>query len=159
MKRLISTASSSDELFLASVTHVQLFDLPLFKSEDGELVVMEAREHVPFDIARVFLVRAPGGTNRGDHAHKLCSQFLVCISGHISVVCDDGADTRTFALSDRSNQGLLVPPTIWAREYYRDMGSTLMVICDRVYEAGDYIRDRVEFLELRSRQTLLGLPA
>jgi len=40
---------------------------------------------------------------------------------------------------------LLIPPGIWAREDYLTDGAVLMVLCDRIYEEGDYIRDYDEF--------------
>jgi WxcM-like, C-terminal. len=85
-----------------------------------------------------------GGDIRGDHAHKQCSQLLVCVSGQIRVVCDDGL-VETYHLLDSMNCGLLVPPCIWAKEEYVTDGAVLMVLCDRNYEEDDYIRDYNDF--------------
>ena len=43
------------------------------------------------------------------------------------------------------SMGLLVPPGIWASEKYVDNAAVLMVLCDRGYEADDYIRDYNDF--------------
>ena len=124
-------------------------DLLCHGAENGELVVMEALNQVPFRIARVFTVRAPLDAVRGMHAHRRCAQFLVCVRGAIEVVCDDGNETRTIVL-ERSDLGLLVPPSIWAQEVYRQEDSVLVVLCDRSYEAEDYIRGYDEFKAFRA---------
>jgi dTDP-4-dehydrorhamnose 3,5-epimerase-like enzyme len=128
---------------------VQRAELPCYEAENGELVVMEEATHVPFKIARVFSVCAPLGAVRGMHAHRSCAQFLVCVSGAIEVVCDDGNERQEIAL-DRPGLALLVPPSIWAEEIYRERGSVMVVLCDRKYEAEDYIRDYDEFKSFRA---------
>jgi dTDP-4-dehydrorhamnose 3,5-epimerase-like enzyme len=85
-----------------------------------------------------------GGDIRGNHAHKQCLQLLICVSGQIRVSCDDGSFVIHHLL-DSMNCGLLVPPGIWAREEYMTDGAVLMVLCDRSYEEGDYIRDYNDF--------------
>ena len=108
----------------------------------------EGGNAVPFAIARMFTVKAPSGAKRGEHAHRLCSQFMICLHGVIDIVCDDGGDRRTFTL-DRSNLALIVPPTIWNTVMFRQPDSILAVLCDRGYEEHDYIRDYAEFLAFR----------
>lgn len=134
------------------ISSVSLIELPRHSEANGELVIMEGMVHVPFSVARVFVVRAPVGAIRGQHAHKACSQFLTCPIGNVEVLCDDGYDTATFIL-DQPNVGLLVPPGIWAQQTYQAVGSVLTVLCDRPYEAQDYIRDYGEFKAyLRARR-------
>lgn len=128
---------------------VQRVELPCYEAENGELVVMEGVTHVPFQIARVFSVCAPLGAVRGMHAHRSCAQFLVCVSGAIEVVCDDGNERREIVL-DRPGFGLLVPPSIWAEEIYHQADSVMVVLCDRKYEAEDYIRGYDEFKAFRA---------
>ena len=36
---------------------------------------------------------------------------------------------------------LLIPPGIWAQQTYTVENSILTVLCDRIYEAEDYIRE------------------
>ena len=96
----------------------------------------------------MFTVKAPGGAKRGEHAHRLCSQFMICVHGVIDIVCDDGREQRTFTL-DRGNLALMVPPTIWNTVMFRQADSILAVLCDRGYEEHDYIRNYAEFLAFR----------
>ncbi len=114
------------------------------EKEGGALCVYQGASLVPFDIKRVFTVSGEVGSIRGNHAHRRCTQLLVCVSGQIKVSCDDSAHTVDHVLSDMS-QGLLVPPGIWAIQEYLTDAAVLMVLCDRGYEADDYIHDYQEF--------------
>jgi dTDP-4-dehydrorhamnose 3,5-epimerase-like enzyme len=119
---------------------VQLIKLPYDFAENGDLVVIEGKVHIPFAIARVFVVRGFAGAVRGQHAHKACSQFLTCPYGGVEVLCDDGREVATFVL-DKADVGLLIPPSIWTQQSYLIANSVLTVLCDRPYEQDDYIRD------------------
>lgn len=114
------------------------------EDSNGTLGVYECGKHVPFDIRRVFTVSAREGDVRGDHAHKECTQLLVCVSRRIRVSCDDGLIVTQYLLDDIS-MGLLVPPGIWTKQEYLVGGAVLMVLCDHVYEAADYLRDYNDF--------------
>ena len=129
-------------------TEARLIELPRHARADGEVIVAEAAAQVPFRIERMFALAAPAGAKRGRHAHRLCSQFMICVSGAVDVVCEDGRKKNTFAL-ERRNQALLVPPGLWNTVEFRQNESVLIVLCDRVYEAHDYIRDYAEFLSFR----------
>jgi dTDP-4-dehydrorhamnose 3,5-epimerase-like enzyme len=126
----------------------RLIELPCHARADGEVIVAEAAAQVPFRIERMFAITAPAGAERGRHAHRLCSQFMICICGALDVVCEDGSSKNTFALN-RRNQALLVPPGLWDTVEFRQNESVLIVLCDRVYEPDDYIHDYAEFLSFR----------
>jgi len=133
------------------LTGARLIELPRNARSDGELIVAEARRQVPFSIERMFILAAPVGSTRGNHAHRLCSQFMVCVHGAVDIVCDDGGERRIFAL-DRNHQALLVPPMIWNIVNFRQAESLLVVLCDRHYEEHDYVRDYAEFQRLRQSE-------
>jgi dTDP-4-dehydrorhamnose 3,5-epimerase-like enzyme len=126
---------------MASVTSIHF---PKHEDINGVLCVYECGRQVPFEIRRVFTVSAKGKDIRGDHAHKKCTQLLVCVSGKIQVSCDDGLIV-THCILDNMGVGLLVPPGVWAKEEYMVDDAVLMVMCDRGYEADDYIRDYNDF--------------
>jgi hypothetical protein len=135
------------------IGHVRVLDLPRHSQTDGELVVATSGECVPFPIARLFTIKAPLGAERGKHAHRRCSQFMICVHGALEIICDDSSERRTFVL-DRGNLALVVPPTIWCTVVYRQAASVLAVLCDRPYEADDYIRDYAQFLAFRKAKNL-----
>lgn len=76
---------------------IRHIELPIFQEENGELVVVEGGNHIPFQIARIFTVRASDNNIRGQHAHKTCTQFLICSSGAVQVNCDNGVKVILFA--------------------------------------------------------------
>lgn len=115
-----------------------------FEAANGLLCVYESGKQVPFVVQRVFTIRAKAGQARGDHAHRRCTQLLVCISGRIRVSCDNGQAVKEYLL-DHMASGLLVPPGVWAKQDYLDDDAVLMVLCDRGFEAEDYIRDYGDF--------------
>ena len=126
------------------MTNLKTILFEKYEEVNGNLCVFESGHLVPFLIRRVFTVSAGKGDIRGDHAHKKCSQLLVSLLGRIRVSCDDGVDVSEY-LREGIGTGLLVPPGVWAKQEYLVEGSLLMVLCDRVYEADDYIRNYEEF--------------
>jgi dTDP-4-dehydrorhamnose 3,5-epimerase-like enzyme len=133
---------------------VQLIQFPFFKEDNGELSVFEQNpKAIPFQIKRIFNVRADKGSIRGLHAHRLCSQMLICSNGSIEVFCDDSSNQEVFLL-DNPNFGLLVPPGVWAEQRYVVNNTTMTVICDRLYEAEDYISDYELFKDFVSQSNI-----
>jgi dTDP-4-dehydrorhamnose 3,5-epimerase-like enzyme len=133
---------------LCSISEVRQIELPLHTSNSGAIAVAEAGVQVPFVIARMFTLQVPLGVVRGEHAHRRCSQFMLCVSGAVDITCADGREQRVFSL-DRGDLALLVPPTIWNTVTVRKDNSVLAVLCDRPYEEHDYIRDFGQFVAFR----------
>lgn len=131
------------------MTHssVEEIDFKVFADANGQLSVYQSGVDVPFEIRRVFNVVSSRGEVRGNHAHKKCTQLLVCVSGMIDVTTDDGCRTKNYRLAE-IGKGLLLRPMVWARQEYLSDGSVLMVLCDRPYEEEDYVRDHRDFLKL-----------
>src|SRR5262249_22692810 len=135
-------------MVVSKLTDARVIELPRHARADGEVVVAETAAQVPFRIERLFALTAPAGGKRGRHAHRLCSQFMICVSGAVNVSCEDGDKQQTFILN-RRDRALLVPPGLWKTVEFLERGSVLIVLCDRLYEADDYIRDYTEFLSFR----------
>jgi dTDP-4-dehydrorhamnose 3,5-epimerase-like enzyme len=139
---------SQDLKKLFSIDSVKEINIPYYSDLNGELIVIEGFNNIPFNIARVFTIIAPLGSIRGDHAHKVCTQFLTCPVGSIKVICDDGRFTKTYIL-DNPKIGLLLPPSIWAQQTYLSDKAVLNVLCDFQYDSQDYIRDYKVFKKYR----------
>jgi hypothetical protein len=113
----------------------------------GQLTVIEAEKPggFPFPIARLFTITdVPAGASRGNHAHRICSQMLVCLAGRITVHLDDGNESLSVRLPGE-DAGLLIPPLIWNRVQFETDGGVLLVVCDEAYDEADYLRSRAEF--------------
>ena len=122
---------------------VKLIELPYLLENNGDLVVVEG-EIIPFSIKRVFNVRQQKGDIRGRHAHRHCSQLLICTNGAVEVKCDDSRTTEIYVL-DKPNFGLFIPPGIWADQKYIENNTILTVLCDRPFEEADYLRSYEDF--------------
>ena len=128
------------------VAGVKLHRLPRIEDMRGNLTVGEVGRTLPFAHKRYFIVfDVPSVEVRGEHAHRTCHQFLVCVRGGVSVVVDDGEHREEFRL-DSPELGLHVPPRVWATQYRYSADSALLVFASEYYDPADYIRDYDEFL-------------
>lgn len=126
----------------------RLIELPKVTDPRGNLTFVEGGNHIPFDIKRVYyLYDVPGGSERGEHAHKNLHQFIVAMSGSFDVVLDDGQRKRRFHLN-RSYYGLYVCPMMWRNLDNFSSGAVCMVLASERYDEKDYIRDPEEFKRL-----------
>jgi hypothetical protein len=118
----------------------------------GSLTVGEVPTEVPFSPARYFAVfGVPSVELRGEHAHKQCQQFLVCLHGSCRVLLDDGV-RRCEVMLDRPDMGVFMPEMIWGTQYRYSPDATLLVFASRPYEADDYLRTYDEFLAERTKR-------
>lgn len=112
----------------------------------GALTVGEVPTEVPFSPARYFVVfDVPSLELRGEHAHKRCQQFLICMHGSCRVLLDDGQNRCEVTL-DRPDMGVFMPEMIWGTQYRYSPESVLLVFASRKYEAEDYLRTYDAFL-------------
>jgi acetyltransferase-like isoleucine patch superfamily enzyme/dTDP-4-dehydrorhamnose 3,5-epimerase-like enzyme len=129
------------------VRGVTLQRLPLNRDLRGSLAVAEFPKQVPFTPQRAFLVfDVPGSEIRGEHAHRNCHLFLICVRGSVSVVADDGEQREEFRL-DHPTLGLYLPPMVWATQYKHSADGVLLVLASHYYDPDDYIRDYQAFLQ------------
>jgi dTDP-4-dehydrorhamnose 3,5-epimerase-like enzyme len=132
---------------IIKMNQVKKISFKRFGDDLSNIVVFESESAaVPFKIERVFTVSSPKNTTRGKHAHKKCTQLLVCANGSIKVTCDNGHEKNQVVL-DKANIGLLIQPGVWAIQEYIEDNSILTVICDEKYSEEDYIRDYQSFLK------------
>ncbi len=123
----------------------------LTRAEDmrGSLAVSEFGSSLPFVPQRIFIVyRVPSNEVRGEHAHRVCHQFMVCVSGSVSVLVDDGADRAQVTLHE-PGLGLYMPPMLWGTQYGYSADAALIVLASLPYDPADYIRDYDEFMRLK----------
>jgi acetyltransferase-like isoleucine patch superfamily enzyme len=123
----------------------------------GSLVVAELGSDLPFVPQRFFIVYdVPSRDVRGEHAHRQCEQFLVCIKGAVRAIVDDGT-TRDEFLLDSPDVGLHMPAMMWGTQYAYSPDAVLAVFASLPYDAEDYIRTYAEFKsEVAARQNDAG---
>lgn len=133
-----------------SVAGVTVHRLKLVKDLRGSLSAGEFPAEIPFVPKRYFLVfDVPSQEVRGEHAHRKCLQFLVCIRGSCAVVADDGQRREEIRL-DTPEVGVYLPPLVWATQYRYTRDAILLVFASEAYDPADYIRDYRQFVEARS---------
>jgi len=129
-----------------TVENCKLIELPKISDPRGNLTFVEGRNHVPFDIKRVYyLYDVPGGAERGGHAHKELHQLIIAMSGSFDIILDDGVEMKRIHLN-RSYYGLYVCPMIWREINNFSSGSVCMVLASSLYEESDYYRNYTAFL-------------
>ena len=130
------------------VNGVTLHRLPRLADIRGSLTVGEFDRSIPFAAKRYFMVfDVPSVETRGEHAHRECHQFLICVRGSCAVVADDGINRQEFLL-DRQDLGIHLPPMVWGIQYKYSADSVLLVFASHYYDSVDYIRDYSEFRQL-----------
>jgi dTDP-4-dehydrorhamnose 3,5-epimerase-like enzyme len=128
------------------VGNATLHELNFVEDLRGNLSAGEFGRDIPFTPKRYFVVfDVPSKEVRGEHAHKTCQQFLVCVSGSVSVLLDDGKQRCEVRL-DRPNRGIHVPPMVWGTQYRYSADCVLLVFASHYYDPDDYIRTYREYL-------------
>ena len=130
------------------VKGVKLIELPTITDPRGNLIVAEFAHLLPFKIKRFFLIHhVPSQKVRGEHAHKKCHQFVLCLSGSCLFTIDDGIHQHQIEL-DRPSLGLYIPPLTWAVHSRHTKNTQLAVFASHPYNPSDYIRNYQTFLTI-----------
>jgi carbonic anhydrase/acetyltransferase-like protein (isoleucine patch superfamily) len=134
----------SKESRVRGVRVYEMRDIPDLR---GALSVGEFDANMPFVPKRYFLVHDVANERiRGEHAHRVCHQFLICTHGVCSLIVDDGKSRQEFRL-DRPNLGVHLPPMVWGIQYKFSRDAVLLVFASEHYDPKDYIRNYDEFLK------------
>jgi UDP-2-acetamido-3-amino-2,3-dideoxy-glucuronate N-acetyltransferase len=144
----VAAAVQAEKVRRLRVRGVALHRLSSFADLRGSLAVGHFDAEVPFPARRFFVVHdVPSKHVRGEHAHRRCHQFLICVRGAVRVLVDDGTISEEVVLSGPS-LGLYVPPMIWSVQYKYSEDGTLLVFASDPYDPDDYIRDYEDFARL-----------
>lgn len=145
-----SAADQGQAVHAVGVGGVTLRRLKYVPDTRGGRSIGEFERDIPFAPRRCFLgFDVPSEETRGEHAHRQCHQFLVCVKGCCAVVVDDGR-ARTEVQLDAPDLGTYLPPMTCGMQYKYSSDAVLLVFASHYYEAEDYIRDYAEFLTLVS---------
>lgn len=123
----------------------KIIQLPKIQDPRGNLSFFENLGQIPFEIARTYWIYdVPGGETRGSHAFKEQQEFVIALSGSFDVVLNDGEKEEKFTLN-RSYHGLYIPKMVWRTLENFSTNSLALIVSDKMYDEGDYIRDFNEF--------------
>lgn len=146
-RHVVSVGAKIPPIEGTTVKGVTLHNFSVIPDLRGNLTVGEFGHQIPFEPKRYFIVYGvPSREVRGEHAHRLCHQFLICLRGSCCVVADDGRN-RTEVMLDLPNKGLYLPPMTWGIQYQYTSDALLLVFASHHYDANDYIREYELFLD------------
>ena len=126
--------------------------LKIFKNKTGVLIPISLKKNIPLKTKRIFVIHGKKNFFRGNHAHYKCSQFLVPLSGSMTVYYEYKKRKYVKTLSFNLNNNLLIKPLTWCRIKFLSNNSKLIVFCDREYEIKDYINDYNIYLNLLKKK-------
>lgn len=126
----------------------RIIQLPKIFDKRGNLSFFENCKQIPFELERVYWIYdVPGGELRGSHAFREQQEFIVAISGSFDITVHNGLEEKTYAMN-RSYYGLYLPKMIWRRIDNFSTNSLALIVSDRKFDEGDYIRNFDEFKSL-----------
>lgn len=147
-EKLVMNSSLNPKSHNTSVKGVTIHSLPYFEDYRGSLNVFDFFQDLPFVPVRSFVTYNVANSEiRGEHAHRSCKQFLICIRGELSVVVTDGKNTEEIRLNSPS-LGVYMPPMIWGTQSKYTADAMLLVFASEKYEHNEYIRSFEEYLKL-----------
>ena len=127
---------------------IKTFHFPPHGDERGQLIAIEAMNHIPFTVKRVYYIYDTlPGVRRGFHAHRNLEQVLICVSGSCMIHLDDGYQTKEVRL-DSPAEGLYISNDMWREMYDFSEDAVLLVLASEIYDEADYIRDYDTFLDM-----------
>jgi acetyltransferase-like isoleucine patch superfamily enzyme/dTDP-4-dehydrorhamnose 3,5-epimerase-like enzyme len=138
---------TSPSVAATTVKGVTLHKLKRVEDIRGNLLVGEFTRELPFAPARFFTIfDVPGTRVRGEHAHRTCEQFLICLRGSCAIVVEDGRSREEIVLGN-SDYGIYICPVVWTTLYNFTVDAILLVFASAFYDPDDYIRDYTIFLK------------
>jgi dTDP-4-dehydrorhamnose 3,5-epimerase-like enzyme len=124
--------------------------LPEIKDSRGCLMFAEEGRHIPFPVKRIFAIYGvPDGSARGGHAHRTQEQLIFMVAGECTAIIDDGQD-RTRQHLTTPTEGLYVSAGTWLELVEFSKSAVCVALASGLFDESDYIRDREEFLALKS---------
>ncbi len=130
----------------------KIIQLPKIADPRGNLSFFECPNQLPFQIARTYWIYdVPGGEVRGSHAFKEQNEFIIALSGSFDVILHDGENESKFSLN-RSYYGLYIPKMVWRKLENFSTNSLALIVSDKVYSEGDYLRNFDDFKNLKNEK-------
>ena len=124
----------------------KIINFPVLGDNRGSLIALEAFNHIPFDIKRVYYIfDTKKSISRGFHAHINTKQVIICLSGSCRFILDDGK-LRDEIILNSPSKGILIDKLIWREMHDFSQNCILIILASEVYNNDDYIRDYNKFL-------------
>lgn len=140
-----------------NVEQVKMLEFKEYGDEQGNLVVIEGEQDIPFEIKRAFYIyNSNKNIVRGKHANIKTKFILVNVSGKSKVRIRDGKGNEIVYCLNRAKTGLFIPEMVWKEMFDFSEDSVLLCLASEHYDDNEYIRDYAEFQKIIDRQTHTG---
>jgi UDP-2-acetamido-3-amino-2,3-dideoxy-glucuronate N-acetyltransferase len=137
----VSSGYAEGETQATGVSGVKLIKLVQRGDQRGDLAILgQGDAHFPFVPARLFLTYRSNELSRGSHAHRECEQLLICVTGSVKVLVNDGMQKEVIPLNSPS-EAVYIGPMVWAEEFDHTSDAVILVLASHAYDETDYIRD------------------
>lgn len=150
--QLRAACVTQNEIASPVITHLigncRLLELDVHGDNRGSLVAIERGGQLPFDVARVYYIfNVAKDTDRGFHAHRDLTQWLICVSGSCAIEIDNGSERRKVWL-EKPNVALEIGPMTWREMRNFSHDAVLLVLASGRYDPTDYIHHYDDFLSM-----------
>jgi mannose-6-phosphate isomerase-like protein (cupin superfamily) len=132
----------------------RLLELPSVAERRGNLTFIQAEQHIPFRIERVYYISAvPGDGTRAGHAHRDLEEVLLCVKGRFQLTMDDGARRKRLTM-DRPDRGVYIPPFVWHELESFSRDAVALGLASLPYSEEDHFSDYEEFARVARRPSV-----
>ena len=122
-----------------------LLDFKTVADPRGGLSFLEELKDIPFEVKRVYWIKdIPEQQVRGDHAHKIEEQVIICLNGKAQIMLESKEGELFECELSKSNEGLYIPAMWWSKMIF-SQDATLLGLSSREFTEEDYIRKRQDF--------------
>ena len=125
---------------------IKLLNFKKISDYRGELIAIDSINDIPFDIKRVFYIKNLDDYPRGFHAHRLCEQILIPVSGSFDVYLKNNNYEGKFHLN-KDNEGIYFPTYTWIKMENFSKNCIIIVLCSYKYDDDEYIRNEGDFIK------------
>ena len=118
----------------------KLWPLKIFTNKIYHLTPFELRDHVPFEVKRVYWVTHSVGIPTGQHCHMEEQEVFVCAAGTMTAVIDRGQGKESFEMKE--GDALYAPNFVW--HGFENFSSDGVLLA---FSSTNYRADRSDYCE------------
>lgn len=112
----------------------------------GELIKFSI--NLDFVPKEFFIIRSvPKDTVRGGHAHQVCCQHIVLLSGKVEITLENH-ESREIMILDQAGHSVLLPVMTWSEQKFLTDDTELLIFSSETFNESDYIRDYNHFRKM-----------
>ncbi len=119
----------------------KIWPLKIWTNKGYALTPFELKDHVPFEVVRVYWVtRAAASASTGQHCHFEEQEVFVCAAGTMTAVIDRGQGKETFEFKE--GDALYAPNFVW--HGFENLSGDAVLLA---FSSTNYRADRSDYCE------------